>query len=212
MAAFKSEARELKYGEALECVKLLFHDPKSCIKKVKKLIELPLAPSSIGNEEGAVIAILNSWCSQYNQELNGILLVYDNVGFASKYGRIKDDLPYVFWDVWADFFMCEPQVGEVMKGEVSRFGKSKFVSCVICNCISATVHVPEVLSDGLSRHLMTGEQIYFRVTAIDFSTCSIKGEIDEECEKLISKLRPITPATPDSTRKGKSNPTNFDDF
>lgn len=45
---------------------------------------------------------------------------YDNVNFESEYGIIKDDLPYIFWDVSADFYLFDVKIGSRLKGRLNR--------------------------------------------------------------------------------------------
>ena len=52
--------------------------------------------------------------------LDGIMLSYENVNFATDYGKIKDDMPYIFWDVSADFYLFDPQIGSMLKGKIIR--------------------------------------------------------------------------------------------
>lgn len=52
--------------------------------------------------------------------LKGFLLAVEDLKLAEKYGVLKGDLPYIFWEVEADFFVFRPLVGTMIHGKINK--------------------------------------------------------------------------------------------
>jgi len=188
--SYEPPSQESRQEDTLGYVKEAINDPNSCLTMVHKTVMIPLSPSAIGNEERAILSTLNHWLCKYVNELDGLLIAYDNVDFASEVGIIKDDLPYVFWDISADFYLFEPKVNSVLKGKVTRFGKasSKLVTCHIYGSFSATISVPDPIPQSLSPYLKTNQDIMFRVLKINAEKCNLHGAIDDDTIALTTQI------------------------
>lgn len=44
----------------------------------------------------------------------------EDVKLAEKYGILKGDLPYIFWEAEADFFVFRPAVGTIVQGKINK--------------------------------------------------------------------------------------------
>lgn len=93
-----------------------------------------------------------------------------------------------------------------------RFGKvaSQVVTCIVNNCVSATVRVPEPISPDLSPYLKTGQEVLFRIEKINLEKCIVHGTIDADCVDLMKKCIPLQETTGFGEDEGA--PTNLDDF
>jgi len=86
-----------------------------------------------------------------------------------------------------------------------RFGQSsKIVNCLVGECVTATIVIPDPTPDELMPYLKTDVEIYFRVVKINAEKLSLQACIDDDCYDLILKTEP---PVVDNT-----GPGNMDEF
>jgi hypothetical protein len=94
----------------------------SCVEHLHKQIKFPLLPIAI-NQELKVIKqmLINKWKYRFINELNGFLYYFDNLQLIEDNGRMLDDLPFIYYDITADFYVFRPKAGEYLKTKISRY-------------------------------------------------------------------------------------------
>lgn len=96
-------------------------EPFSCIEHLHKQIKFPVLPIAI-NQELKVIkqTLIHKWKYRFINELNGFLYYFDNLNvIESDYVQIMDDLPFVYFNLTADFYVFRPKVGDYLKSKIS---------------------------------------------------------------------------------------------
>ena len=104
------------YYLTIEQLDELVQDKYSLIKVEKRNFSIPLLPSSLDRIASEVLKIIHDWTHKYSIDLQGILLHHDQLQFLSDYGRIKDDDPFIYWDISARFYTFSPQIGAIIRG------------------------------------------------------------------------------------------------
>lgn len=96
-------------------------EPFSCVEMMHRRLKFPLLPTAIGHELQVITSTLvHKWKYNFINELNGFLYYFQNVKLVQgTYGRIMDDLPYIYCDITADFYVFKPKVGEYLKATIS---------------------------------------------------------------------------------------------
>ncbi|XP_053200419.1 uncharacterized protein LOC128385568 [Panonychus citri] len=187
---------ELNVDQLDELVK----DEYSLIKIVERELSVPLPPYKLDKVANTIYDLIKyEWTNRYSIDLQGILLYHDQLEFKSDYGRIKDDCPFVFWDISARFYIFCPSVGSIIRGKINKFTKTQVMNALVLNCIIAAFS-PEKVHDSVSNQMELGKEILFRVESFDVDHSLIYGIIDEECvelmrEKGIVGLQPIINVT-----------------
>jgi DNA-directed RNA polymerase I subunit RPA43 len=177
---------------------------------IHKRVQIPLIPASIGSEEEFIVDLIQSrWLHKFVEELNGVLLNYKNMKFSCDFGEIRDDLPFIFWDIEADFYLFKPVAGAIVRGKIVRFSRTNLISCLLNDCMSASVMKPNPVPPELDEYLKINCDVFFRVDKINYENAFVQGIITEEC--IQRTIRDIALPAPEEPME-EGAPSNMEDF
>ncbi|GFY46071.1 s1 motif domain-containing protein [Trichonephila inaurata madagascariensis] len=184
----------------------------SCIKQVKKTVQLPVPLSFVTNEITGISEILDSWKRQYVKSLHGIVVDYKNVSLTSRTGFIGINNPFIYYNVTATFDLFCPNIGDIVKGRINRISR-EHIGCLIQNTINVTIHLSRNSSTELSQFLSLEREILFEISHFDYERKMIRvtGQITPKCIQLMKDLFP--PETSDDetgSKRENSNDSLFD--
>lgn len=80
-------------------------------RKVNAEMLIDLPPKAFEDFEKGVYTYMNALVMQYVDELEGIVLAYENVKLCDSTGYIYEDSPYSHFFVSADFTLWDASVG-----------------------------------------------------------------------------------------------------
>ncbi|CAG8447831.1 17849_t:CDS:2 [Acaulospora morrowiae] len=89
-------------------------------RKVNAEMLIDLPPKAFEDFDKGVFTYINALIMQYVEELDGIVLAYENVQLCDKTGYIYEDSPYCHFFVRADFILWDASKGCRMVGKVIR--------------------------------------------------------------------------------------------
>ncbi|CAG8546206.1 1547_t:CDS:2 [Acaulospora colombiana] len=89
-------------------------------RKVNAEMLIDLPPKAFEDFDKGVYTYMNALVMQYVDELDGIVLAYENVQLCDKSGYIYEDSPYSHFFVRADFILWDASKGCRMVGKVIR--------------------------------------------------------------------------------------------
>lgn len=122
-----------------------------------------------------------------SSRLSGYLIHYENLEKVTDYGIIRDDHPCVYHLFKGDFYVFKPKIGDRCQGRITRLGKPGEVICNVLDCVVANITVPDPLPSRFSPFIKLDLNLYFDITSINEFTLSIRGEITDECMRLMEQ-------------------------
>ncbi|GFV37266.1 s1 motif domain-containing protein [Trichonephila clavipes] len=163
----------------------------SCIKQVKKTVQLPVPLSFVTNEITGISEILDSWKRQYVKSLHGIVVDYKNASLASRTGFIGINNPFIYYNVTATFDLFCPNIGDIVKGRINRISR-EHIGCLIQGTINVTIHLSRNSTTELSQFLNLNREILFEISHFDYERKMIRvtGQITPRVIQLMKDLFP----------------------
>ncbi|CAG8571352.1 4883_t:CDS:2 [Diversispora eburnea] len=110
-----------KYVKPIESDKSIVSESKTTpFRKVNAEMLIDLPPKAFEDFDKGVYTYMNALMMQYVDELDGIVLAYENVKLCDNTGYIYEDSPYSHFFVRADFTLWDASIGCKMVGKVVR--------------------------------------------------------------------------------------------
>lgn len=120
----------------------------------------------------------NSFINRFHFRLGGILLGYENIVIQSSSGFINNDNCFVHVNVEGDFYVFNPEVGQLLKGTVNKKSRSH-VGCLVYELFNVSLPSPEEDEPWLGDTVCLGQEVLFRIinTNLNRKLPYIQGEI-----------------------------------
>jgi hypothetical protein len=99
--------------------------PTSPFKAAEVVVKVSLEPQKSGGVMIAVKEKLNNILFKYNEDVQGVPILYDELSFVpgKHYARIFGEYPWLHVDVRTTFLVFQPTVGQLLKGQVNKVRK-----------------------------------------------------------------------------------------
>jgi len=183
------------YGEA----KKLTTNKYSSVVEISHDMSLSMSPMYIGNINFGLKETLNKELLNYNEQLKGVPLAYNNIKIVDSH--VIDDQDLFKLDIKLSFVVFKPEPGQFLDAVVNKT-TDHHIGCVIHNCINSSVRQPKVdaLSDeqkDITNNIEVGDTITFKVWRLDVhhGILFVLGDIIGPCytrtgknkQKLVNK-------------------------
>ena len=120
---YKEEETQEEIANQDETVNQYVAQAFSCVEHVHKQIKFPLLPIAI-NQELKIIrqTLIHKWKYRFINELDGFLYYFDNLEvIGDNNGYLLDDLPFIYYNLIADFYIFKPKIGDYLKAKISWY-------------------------------------------------------------------------------------------
>lgn len=94
----------------------------SSLKSVETLLKIAILPSESEKPMDAVKAQLNNMLFSYNEDLQGVPMVYYDIKLPPRkeYGRIMNDSYWLHIDILVKVLLFQPQAGQAVVGQINK--------------------------------------------------------------------------------------------
>lgn len=164
MSQIKRSAEDVKIARFIKKHKKHVKNPveddiSNCIVRVHATLYVSLAPLYLQNpDQGIMKQHLNPMVMKYNSKIGGIVLGYDNLTILdsdplvdeetsnTKLIKITPDTPFGFTWCTVEFFVWQPQVGDVLEGNVF-IQSASHIGLLIHDAFNASIKKNNIPSD-----------------------------------------------------------------
>ena len=96
----------------------------SSLRSVETLLKLVILPSESEHPMDAVKAQLNDMLFSYNDDLEGVPMVYYDIKLppGKNCGRILNDSPWLHIDILVELLLFQPSPGQTSIGQINKVG------------------------------------------------------------------------------------------
>lgn len=146
----------------------LTKDSTSLCVKVTKEQNITISPIYIGSVCDGIAERLESQINEYDPELKGIVLAYEDINLISSEASLIADRPFLYLKVKVTYIVFQPQIGSILTGIIKEL-KESHVVCVVHEIFNATIFQSPTLAWNVSM-LKLGDHLPFEVTEISKNT------------------------------------------
>mmetsp|Transcript_26983 Transcript_26983/g.50417 ORF Transcript_26983/g.50417 Transcript_26983/m.50417 type:complete len:179 (+) Transcript_26983:46-582(+) len=168
------------------------------LKSVETLLKLVILPSESEKPMDAVKAQLNNMLFSYNEDLDGVPMVYYDIKLppGKEYGRILNDSPWLHIDILVKLLLFQPTRGLIATGQINKLTDSH-ISLLVHGVFNVTISETELQSRNYSYNESTnswdsdqfsfseGDYMEFRTLSCQqsYGVFFLDGSPIQKCEK-----------------------------
>jgi hypothetical protein len=94
----------------------------SSLQSAETILKVAILPSESEKPMDAVKAQLNNMLFSYNEDLQGVPMVYYDIKLpvGKEYGRIMNDSPWLHIDILVKLLLFQPRPGQTVIGQINK--------------------------------------------------------------------------------------------
>lgn len=142
------------------CRKSKLDQPISLFSKVSTRLYLSLAPMYLNNPiEGIINQHLNNKIMKFDNNINGIVIGFENIAIEQDLLKIDYETPFIFLYCTVDFIIWEPKRNDIIEGYPFIQSESH-IGCLIHDLFNCFIKLQEIPNNWEYKYDQENEEDY----------------------------------------------------